>query len=205
MKRLFILILSFSILLCGCGFTARQHAKAPLREAPAVDETQLLADIASEVALAMGYGKFEDVEKYMLWDHATQMALLFPGQSAPYAYGGFTFADQAAVLDAVRAELISSEEPEFRVIVTDAVVQFHPDGTAPGCFGDIPEQAFPLDAIAYQRSATVTVSLALENGEETGGTMKIHFVWVDGQWKVYSPTVGAFFLALYKPASHTPA
>ena len=197
MKRLFLLFcLIPALLLCGCG----QSAEAPK------DESQQLTDMAKEVAVAYCYGKFADVESYLLFNHQEQMEMLFPGQEAPYTFESNRFTSQEAVLDAVRSHLISGENPEFTVTVTDAVLEMHTDVTGVSAF-DSPEELrlkpvreIPQDAPA----ATVTVTLSLENGEEQEGEMQVCFLQIDDQWKVYSPTPAGYFMKLYDPASSAP-
>ena len=200
MKRLILLFcLIPALLLCSC-------ASAPGAETQGtepVDEPQLLLNMAREVVLAYGYGNFEDVEKYMIFTHQEQMAMLFQNQSAPYSYNGHTFVSQEAVLNQLRSHLIASDEPSFTITITGSELELHADANGPAAFGEQPEGDLQLPAGTdlTAHAATVTVYISLENGEESTGEMKVHFLKIDDQWKVYSPTVAGYFLQLYRPSS----
>ena len=201
LKRLFLLFcLIPALLLCSCGKQAEQTA-APT-EPEQVDETKQLEDMATEVALAYGYGKFEDVEKYMLYSYDEQIAMLFPDQSAPYHYEDRSFDSKEAVLNSIRTHLIASEEPAFTITVTGTQLELYTDATDASCFGPSSESLL-LDpsSIKAEQAGTVTVSMTLADGEESAGEMQVHFLKIDGQWKVYSPSVAGYFMQLYQAST----
>ena len=203
MKRLFLLLLLIpALLLCSCNKQTELQTTAPT-ESVQVDETKLLEDMAKEVALAFAYGKFEDVEKYMLFSLKQQSSMLFEKALPPYEYEGYTFESDEAVVESVRSQLISSENQEFTVTITDAKLDYIDTNAGSIANFDVPEQNLILLPGTHLDGPTakVIVSFTIDNGEETEGTMDVCFAMMDGEWKVYSPSVAGYFLRLYQPTS----
>jgi len=203
MKRLFLLLLLIpALLFCSCNNQTELQTTAPT-ESEQVDETKLLEDLATEVALAFAYGKFEDVEKYMLFSHKQQSSMLFEKALPPYEYEGYTFESDEAVVESVRSQLISSENPEFTVTITNAKVEYI-DTEAGGIANfDVPERNLTLLPGTHLDGPTakVIVSFTIDNGEESEGTMDVCFAMMNGEWKVYSPSVSGYFLRLYQSSA----
>ena len=210
MKRLFLLFcLVPALLICGCNTAPKaEPATEPTEPDPLLraDLEEYLGGIATEVITAFAYGKFEDVEHYMLYSFDEQLAMLFPGQTAPYEYEGHTFATKEDLADAVRSQLISGEEPDFTITVTKTDIMLYTSETDgyPYIYfdGDLPEYNYiGRNVENFVCPATIVVSFTINNGEESSGTMDVHFVAIGDQWKVYSPTVCGYFRRLYAPAT----
>ena len=209
MKRLFLLFcLIPALLICGCHAAPEaEPATEPTEPDPLLraDLEEYLGGIATEVITAFAYGKFEDVEHYMLYSFDEQLAMLFPGQTAPYEYEGHTFATKEDLADAVRSQLISGEEPDFTITVTKTDILLYPGDYQYGFFSfdddPIELEHFGQPVENLKMAASIVVSFTINNGEESSGTMYVDFLLVDGQWKVFSPMVCGYFLRLYAPAT----
>ena len=213
MKRLFLLLLLIpALLLCSC--TPAPVAEDAPKETQPTESTdpllrpdleKYLGGIAAEVVIAYGSGQFEDVEKYMLYSFEEQVDMLFKDQTAPYQYEGYTFDSKDAIKEAVRSQLISSENPDFAIHVTKTDILLYPGDYQYGSFGfdDDPIEldyfGQPVDDLVM--AATIAVSFTIDNGEESSGTMYVDFLLVGDEWKVFSPTVMGHFLRLYQPTS----
>ena len=210
MKRLFLLFyLIPALLICGCQ---TPHAAEPATEATEPDPLlradleEYLGGIATEVITAFAYGRFEEVEHYMLYSFDEQLAKIFPGQTAPYEYEGHTFATKEALADEVRSQLISGEEPDFTITVTKTDILLYPgEGYKYGYFwfedNSIEQDYLGQKAENLRIAASIVVSFTIDNAEEATGSMYVNFLLIGDQWKVYSPTVGGYFLRLYAPAT----
>ena len=166
-----------------------------------------MGGIASEVVIAYGSGKFEDVEKYMLYSFEEQVDMLFKDQTTPYQYEGYTFDSKDAIKEAVRSQLISGENPDFAITVTKTDMLLYPGEYQYGSFGfdddPIELEYFGHPVSDLKMAASMVVSFTIENGEEASGSMYVNFLLVGDEWKVFSPTVMGYFLRLYQPS--TPA
>ena len=222
MKRLFLLFcLIPALLLCSCTQkqpTENRQDKDPqgtpgqdiIDEGKAIAELidfELLSGIASEVVIAYSKGNFEDVEKYMLYSFDEQLAILFPGQTAPYEYEGYTFQSKEALADAVRSHLISGENPDFTVTVTNTDLLLYPGDYQYGFLG-FDDDPIELDHFGQpvknlRMAASIVTSFTIDNGEESSGTIYVNFILVGDEWKVFSPTICGYFLRLYQPTTPT--
>ncbi len=203
MKKFLLFCLIPALLLCGC----QKKAATPQTTAPAavepqeVDEIQLLQSMAKEVALAYAYGNFSDVQDYMLFTPEEQTQQLFPGQSAPYQYSSYTFASWDALEESIRSLMIAGENPSFSATVINTTLEMFPVPVESPDFMKIPEASlYDMETLATGQGAMVTVTMAIDGGEEPTGTIDVFFLHVEGQWKVCSPTVSGYFAALYYPA-----
>jgi len=205
MKRLFLLFcLLPSLLLCGCISVPAADSQAtepdPLFRP---DLEEYLGGIATEVVTAFAYGRFEDVEHYMLYSFDRQLEMLFPGQSAPYEYEGHTFDSKEALADAVRSHLISGDNPDFAITVTGTTILLYPGDYQYGFFG-FDDDPIELDHFGnhiddLRMPASIVVSFTIEGGEGSTGSMYVDFLLVGDEWKVFSPTVCGYFLQLHTP------
>lgn len=214
MKRVFlVLCLIPALLLCSCG---AEKEVINIKENRPTEETdpllrpdleEHLGGIASEVVVAYGSGKFEDVEQYMLYSFDEQVDMLFKDQTAPYQYEGHTFETKDAIKEAVRSQLISGENSDFTITVTKTDMLLYPGDYQYGSFG-FDDDPIELEFFGYpvsdlKMAASMVVSFTIENGEEASGSMYVNFLLVGDEWKVFSPSVMGFFLQLYKPVANT--
>ena len=203
MKRIFLLVcLIPALLLCSCGkdqaAATTQTTTAPAAEEAPINEVEMLKTISAEVAIAYAYGNFSDVQDRMLFSPEQQTQMLFPDQSAPYQYGPYSFASWDAVEESVRGMLVSNENADFSATITNQVVEIFPAPSQDPEFMKMAEtRLFDVDAQVATKGAKVTVTLAIDGGEEPSGTIEVYFLCVDSWWQVCSPSVSGYFIQLY--------